>query len=67
MEKLIKTELIKNYLADNCLTIKRFCEICDIKYYNYQQIMKQDGRVKAGVIYKVVKLLKIKMRDLLGN
>ena len=62
---VFKTEIINNYLKTNNLTIKKFCERCNIKYYNFRQIMKNDLNVYSSIIYRVCKTMNIKLADLI--
>ena len=58
-------EIVKTYLKENHLTIKEFCKICNIKYYNFRQIMKNDLNIYSNVLYRVCKTTKIKLDNLL--
>lgn len=58
--------IVKNYLLDNDLTIKKFCKLCNIKYYNYRQLALGHGKIKIEVVYKMCKTIGIKSKDLLG-
>ena len=67
MKKIfIKTSLITDYIKGNNLTIKQFCQICNIKYYNYSQIMRCNGNVKVDILYMICKVASIKLDELLG-
>lgn len=67
MKKIyINIEIIKKYLKTNNLTIKKFCELCGIKYYNYRQLINQEGRVNAQVLYKIAITTNIKVKDMVG-
>lgn len=61
----INFTLIKNHLKDNNLTIKYFCKLCNIKYYNYRQLMLGDGNIKGEVLFKIGKITNIKLKDLI--
>ena len=68
MKKLnINFKLIKDYLKEHNLTIKQFCKICDIKYYNYTQLRLGDGNIKAEVLFKLCKTTNIRLKALIGN
>lgn len=58
--------VIKNYLKENNLTIKKFCKICNIKYYNYRQMIKNDFNIYSNVLYKVCRTINIKLADLIN-
>ena len=67
MQKIIiNFQLIRNYLKEHNLTIKQFCKICDIKYYNYRQLKLSDGNLKGEVLFKIGKRANIKLKDLIG-
>ncbi|MBQ7797789.1 MAG: helix-turn-helix transcriptional regulator [Clostridia bacterium] len=62
----INTELIKKYINQHKLTIKQFCKLCDIKYYNYRQLMLGDGNIKGEVLFRISKITNIRLKDLVG-
>lgn len=59
-------EIIKDYLIENHLTIKQFCQLCNIKYYNFRQIAKNDLNVRSNVLYKICKTMNMKLRDIIS-
>ncbi len=61
----VNFHLIKDYLKQNHLTIKEFCKACNIKYYNYRQLMLGDGNIKAGKLYKICFVTKLYLKDLI--
>jgi len=65
MNITFKCEIIKNYLKTNNLTIKKFCQMCEIKYYNFRQIMANNLNVTSTVFYKICKTMNIKLKDLI--
>ena len=62
----INFKFIKKYLRDNNLSIKQFCKMCDITYYNYKQFEKNDLKLKANLLYNVAKLINVSVNNLLG-
>ena len=66
MKKIfINTELIKEYINRNKLTIKQFCARCEISYYSYLKIMKKTI-TKFRPLYNIAVIIKVNMRDLIG-
>ncbi|MBQ7880918.1 MAG: helix-turn-helix domain-containing protein [Clostridia bacterium] len=66
MEKLtFNCKIIKEYLKSHNFTIKKFCEKCTIKYYDFRKIMKNDLTVYSNVLYKICKTMNIKLADLI--
>ena len=59
-------KIINNYLKSHHLTIKQFSEKCNIRYYNYRQIMKNDLNVYSNVLYRICKIINIKLSDLIA-
>lgn len=60
---VINSKIIKDYLKENDFTIKKFCEVYNIKYYNYRQITKNDLNVRSKVLYKVCKTINVKLAN----
>lgn len=58
-------QIIEKYLKVNHLTIKKFCEQCNIKYYNFRQIVKNAVNIYSKVLYKICKTMNIKLADLI--
>lgn len=52
-------QIMQNYVKKNGLTIKKFCEMCKIKYYQYRQIVKDDVKVCVSVLYKVSLIIRV--------
>lgn len=50
--------VMKAYIKEKGITIKRFCEICNISYSQYRRILNDDD-VYVSVLYKVSRVLKI--------
>ncbi len=57
--KYFRTDLIDNYLLDNNLTKKQFCEKCKISYQTLQKIYNQDASVSLISSLKVSNAMKI--------
>ena len=56
--------IMQEYIKANKLTIKKFCEMCNIKYYNYRQIMKNDTKVLISVLFNVVETIGVPLSEI---
>lgn len=67
MKKIdINVTLIKDYLNEHNLTVKEFCEKCEIKYYAYRQLMLGDANISVETLYRIGYITKIRMEDLIN-
>jgi len=57
-------KIMQDYIKVNNLTIKKFCEMCNIKYYNYRQIMKNDTKVLISVLFNVVETIGVPLSEI---
>lgn len=64
---MFKAELIKKYIKEKGITVKKFCEKCEISVYNYNKLMNNNLKVRISVLYKICKTTKIKAKTLLDN
>lgn len=62
---IINVKLIKKYIKENNLTIKKFCKKCEISYYTYLKMMK-NTLTKFRPVYNVAVVMRVSMNDLLG-
>ena len=46
-------KVMQNYIKEKGITIKKFCEMCKITYYQYRQVVKDDIKVFVSVLYKI--------------
>lgn len=60
----LNTQLIKNYLKENNLSITKFCEMCNIGRSSYYSFMRSNLRIKATIFVKIAKFTKNKVEDL---
>ena len=67
MKKLIKTELIMNYIKNNNLTKKEFCKQCNISIYILNKILNYKTNIRITAFIKIAELLKIHMYELLED
>lgn len=61
----IRTDIIEDYRKAHKMTIKDFCEFCNISQYAYRKFMNKNP-VKIKVIFKIVNVLNISSDKLLG-
>jgi len=57
--KYFRTDLIDNYLLDNNLTKKQFCEKCKISYATLHKMYNQDASVSIISSFKVLRVMRI--------
>lgn len=46
-------QIMQSYIKEKGLTIKRFCEMCGITYYQYRQIVKDDVNIYISALFRV--------------
>ena len=51
-KKIIKTEIIENFIKENKLTITKFCKLSNISYLTYKKVM-------SNTLYRLTPLIKI--------
>lgn len=51
-KKIIKIEIIENFIKENKLTITKFCKLCNISYLTYKKVM-------SNTLYSITPLIKI--------
>ena len=66
MNKIIKTELIENYIKENNLTKSKLCKLCDISTKKLNLLLKNKVKIKIETLVKISKLTKISIDDFLG-
>ena len=54
-KKVAQTEMIKRYIKDKGITVKAFCEKCNISVSTYRKIMADKRPVSPRVIEKILK------------
>ncbi|MBQ7880579.1 MAG: hypothetical protein IJ358_01890 [Clostridia bacterium] len=64
-EITINVEIIKEYIKQNNLSVKEFCEKCNISYYSYLKLMRKE-LVKVRVLYNISILLDVRLVDLIN-
>ena len=64
MKKIIRTELILEYMAKHNLSMTRFCGCCGITINAFKKIMAQDTTVFILSLFKVAKFLGIKFCEI---
>ena len=61
----VNKDVIFNYMDKNNLNINEFCNICNITITEFSDIMKNKPFVDTIIFAKIIKLLNIKLNDLL--
>ena len=57
-KKIIKTEIIKNYIKENELNIKDFCKLCGICQTTYYKIINNENFILSS-LFKIARVIKI--------
>lgn len=65
MKLIIKTELIKNYITTNNLTVKEFCEKCKISQNTYYRIVKGYTKIRISTLYRILVQTNLFCEDIL--
>lgn len=66
MKPKFNTEIVKNYIKEKGLTVKQFCKLCNISYYNYLQFMKSNFNIYASKVVKISNVLNVYLKDLIS-
>ena len=64
MEKIFKTDLIKNYLEQNLLTEKDFCNLCKISVKDLSFFMSHNFEIELLSLFRIAKKLGLTIQDL---
>ncbi len=67
MEKVVKSEIIKNYIKNYNLTIKQFCEQCKISEATLSKLLKGEPDYKISTLHKVCKIIECKIWELINE
>lgn len=51
-------KVIQDYIRQNNITIKKFCEMCDISYSQYRRILNDDN-VYVSALFRISRFLQI--------
>lgn len=57
-KRVYNQKVIQDYIKDNGITIKKFCQICGISYSQYRKILNDDD-VYVSTIIKIIVIAKI--------
>ena len=63
-KKIIKTELIENYIMDNKISKSKFCRQCHIGYKTLKKVLHNQFDFDIVVLFKISRLLDIYIKDL---
>jgi len=55
--KIFDTQIVKDYMKNNKLTVKQFCEKCNISYYSYRQFMTDDLKITVPKVFRMSKFI----------
>lgn len=64
MKKLIKTELIENYLKEKNLNKSRFCKECKISTGTLNKILSNKENFRINALFKIARTLGIQVFEL---
>ncbi len=64
-EIYLDSKVMQDYIKTHNLTIKKFCEMCNITYYNYRQIVKNDTSVLTSVLFNVIETINVPLGAIL--
>lgn len=65
MKKVIKTQVIENYLINNKLSKAKFCEINNFSLSTLNNVLKNNLKIKISALFKLAKIMKVEVIDLL--
>lgn len=57
-KRVYNQKVIQDYIKENGMTIKKFCQMCDISYSQYRKILNDDD-VYVSTIIKIIVIAKI--------
>lgn len=61
----LNAKVIRDYIKEHNLTIKKFCEKCNITYYNYRQIIKNDTAILSHVLFNIIDTINVPLDAIL--
>lgn len=64
MKKIIKTEMILNYLKENNLTKKAFCQKCKIGTQILNKILRNQTNFNIVALFRIARQLEIEVCEL---
>ncbi len=67
MSNKMKVELILQYMKQHKLSKKSFCKLCDIGYSSLNNVLKGNLKISYIVYVKIVNVMGIKLKDLIGD
>lgn len=59
IEKTINTDIIKDYMLKNNLSISFFCKKCKISYATYKKIMNNQINFRIIALFRISKVLNV--------
>lgn len=67
LKRIIKIELILNYIKQNNLTKTKFCKLCNISYSTFLKILNDDLNFDSRATFKIARFMKIKVCKLFND
>ena len=64
MQKIIKTEIIENYLKENNISKYKFCKLCNVSRNIFDKIMANDTNFGIKALFKIARILNIEAHEL---
>ena len=59
INKIVKTDLITNYIKENNLSKTSFCKICKIAPSTYKKILDNDTNFGIVALFKIARVMNI--------
>ncbi len=64
---MIKTEVISNYLKENNLTKKKFCEMCNMSIATLNKILAGNMKIRLKFIVNICDITGMKCADFIKS
>lgn len=64
MKKIIKTEVIENYLKDNKLSKTKFCKMCKISLSTFHKAMSNNLNFGIVAMFKMARVMRVELKEL---
>lgn len=64
MNKIINTDLIKNYMKENRLTKTEFCKLCGLSKSSLNKVLNGNLNIYISTLFKVSKAINVKFSEI---
>ena len=64
MKNKIKSDLIENFIKENNLSKRKFCEMCKISQSTLNKIMTNSENFRIIALFKIARVLKIQVFEM---